>query len=116
MDYLDRLEENEERFRAMRRHEPRQIAEPKPTHNITIIGVIRCADGWYRCGFDENMKTLVPVECIERRSIYFYEDCPMCANSDPKTNVCYDAVTINGGTPCIYWRPRNNNKPEGETE
>lgn len=66
MDYLDRLEENEERFRAMRRREPRQTAEPKPTHDITIIGVIRGVDGWYRCGFDENTKTIVPVELIER--------------------------------------------------
>lgn len=66
MDYLDCLEENEERFRAMRRRELRQTVEPKPTHDITIIGCIRGIDGWYRCGFDENTKTIVPVELIER--------------------------------------------------
>ena len=66
MDYLDRLEENEERFRAMRRREAQQTVEPKPMHDITIIGVIRGVDGWYRCGFDENTKTIVPVELIER--------------------------------------------------
>ena len=66
MDYLDRLEENEERYRAMRRREPMLTAEPKPIHEITIIGVIRGVDGWYRCGFDENSKTIVPVELIEK--------------------------------------------------
>ena len=66
MDYLDRLEENEERYRAMRRREPMLTAEPKPNHDITIIGVIRGVDGWYRCGFDENSKTIVPMELIEK--------------------------------------------------
>ena len=66
MDYLDRLEENEERYRAMRRREPNRTAEPKPKHDITIIGVIRAVDGWYRCGFDENTKTIVPLELVER--------------------------------------------------
>ena len=66
MDFLDRLEENEERYRSMRRREPNRTVEPKPTRNITIIGVIRGVDGWYRCGFDENTKTIVPLELIER--------------------------------------------------
>lgn len=66
MDFLDRLEENEERFRAMRRREARKTAEPKPMHNITIIGVIRGVDGWYRCGYDEQTKTIVPLELIEK--------------------------------------------------
>ena len=105
MDYLDRLEENEERYRAMRRREPNRTAEPKPMHDITIIGVIRGMDGWYRCGFDENMKTIVPLEMVERRSIYSNDDCGMCVNSDPDTNHCYD-VPINGGTPCKYYKPR----------
>lgn len=58
MDWLDRIEANEERFRAVRRPEPsRRIDEPpKTTHNITIIGCIRGVDGWYRAGFDLKLK------------------------------------------------------------
>ena len=69
MDFLDRLEENEERYRSMRRREPNRIAEPNPRHDITIIGVIRGVDGWYRAGFDENTKTIVPIELIEKALI-----------------------------------------------
>ena len=66
MDWLDRLEEREERFRAVRRPEPtRRFDEPpKTSHNITIIGVIRGVDGWYRAGYDEQTKTIVPMERI----------------------------------------------------
>lgn len=66
MDWLDRLEEREERFRSVRRQEPtRRIDEPpKTTHSVTIIGVIRGADGWYRAGYDEQTKTIVPLEKI----------------------------------------------------
>ena len=81
MDFLDRLEENEERYRAMRRREPRQTAEPKPKHDITIIGVIRAVDGWYCCGFDEQTKTIVPLERIEKITQLYNFECSVCRDN-----------------------------------
>ena len=40
--------------------------EQKVRHQITIIGCIRGVDGWYRCGFDEERKAIVPLELIEQ--------------------------------------------------
>ena len=81
---------------------------PAKDYPITIIGCIRGVDGWYRAGYDERKKTVVPLEMVQKRSINCHDDCPTCANSDPKTNICYEASTIRGGTPCVYWRPREN--------
>jgi hypothetical protein len=107
MDVLDRVTEVMEAKSRFTYCEPESAPEikPKTKHNITIIGVIRGVDGWYRAGFDENTKTIVPLELIERRSIYFNDDCPMCKNSDPDTNLCYD-IPINGGTPCKFYKAR----------
>lgn len=70
MDILDRYQEELERRRAL--HEksgPRQASQAdeaqKARHQITLIGCIRGVDGWYRCGFDEERKAIVPLEQIE---------------------------------------------------
>lgn len=66
MDLLDRIEERKERLRNLHDEEP-ETQPPSPVqHDITIIGCIRGVDGWYRCGFDENTKTIVPVELLEK--------------------------------------------------
>lgn len=116
MDIMDRRDaeiEEKRAFLAARAlrggspHAPRADMIPE-MYPITIIGCIRGVDGWYRAGYDERKKTVVPLEMVQKRSINCHDDCPTCANSDPKTNVCYEASTIRGGTPCIYWRPREN--------
>jgi hypothetical protein len=68
MDVLDRVTEVMEaksRF-TYREPESKPESKPEPKHNITIIGVIRGVDGWYRAGFDENTKTIVPLELLEK--------------------------------------------------
>lgn len=79
---------------------------PETDYPVTIIGCIRGVDGWYLAGYDKRKRSIIPTQMIQRRSIYSANDCPTCANSNPKTNVCNDVGTIQGGTPCIYWRPR----------
>ena len=37
---------------------------PHAGHEITVIGCIKGTDGWHMLGFDENTKTLVPLEKI----------------------------------------------------
>jgi len=68
MDWLDRATEyleQENRF-TYRDDEAKRI-EPKATaHNITVIGCIKGIDGWYRAGYDENTKTIVPLDLIEK--------------------------------------------------
>ena len=81
---------------------------PAKDYPITIIGCIRGVDSWYQAGYDQRKRSIIPMQMIQRRSIFSGDDCPMCANSDPETNTCYEASTIRGGTPCIYWRPREN--------
>lgn len=75
MDILDRYQEEIERRQALHaKGKPLTAAvrsaaladrEQKVRHQITIIGCIRGVDGWYRCGFDEERKQIVPLEQIE---------------------------------------------------
>jgi len=73
MDILDRYQEEIERRQAMhdkgRTLETRSASqadeEQKVRRQITVIGCIRGVDGWYRCGFDEDRKQIVPLEQIE---------------------------------------------------
>ena len=46
--------------------EPDELQErPAPaTHPITILGCIKTETGWYRLGFDEQTKTLKPMEKV----------------------------------------------------
>ena len=68
MDWIDRQQEREERFRNVRagqNPEPATSERPqKVVHEVTVIGVIKGIDGWYRCGFDEATKTIIPLEFI----------------------------------------------------
>ena len=66
MDWLDRQQDREERLRNVHRTpEPARHNEPpKTNHEITIIGCVRGVDGWYRAGFDEQTKTVVPMEFL----------------------------------------------------
>ena len=76
MDILDRYQEEIERRRERQaKGKPLTAAvrsaaladdEKKVRHQITVIGCIRGVDGWYRCGFDEERKTIVPLELIEQ--------------------------------------------------
>ena len=49
-------------------NEPDENIETTPNphagHEITVIGCIKGTDGWHMLGFDENTKTLVPLEKI----------------------------------------------------
>ena len=112
MDWLDKLQAYQDEARqsldcgsAVLRDGTEKTRSDVPFYPITIIGCIRGVDGWYQAGFDEMKKTIIPMKMIERRSINFNEDCPMCAHSDPKTNHCMN-VPINGGTPCVYYSPK----------
>lgn len=72
MDILDRYQEEIERRRERQAlhggspHATRADEEQKVQHQITVIGCIRGVDGWYRCGFDEARKAIVPLEQIEK--------------------------------------------------
>ena len=74
MDILDRYQEEIERRQALHAKDRTLEASPatradeeqKVRHQITIIGCIRGIDGWYRCGFDEERKAIVPLELIEQ--------------------------------------------------
>lgn len=73
MDILDRYQEEIERRQALHAKgrtleastATRADDEQKVQHQITVIGCIRGVDGWYRCGFDEERKQIVPLEQIE---------------------------------------------------
>ena len=118
MDYLEKYEAEQERRReaiastagvgSAALADKKKTDMPETDYPVTIIGCIRGVDGWYLAGYDKRKKTIVPLEMVQRRSINFYDDCPTCANSDPETSVCYKASIIRGGTPCIYWYPREN--------
>lgn len=126
MDILDRrdAEIQEKREWLAMRNTPRATRAEGPhtdmplsDYPVTVIGCIRGFDGWYQAGYDHRKETIVPMERIQTREIN--KDCPVCVRSDPKTGICFEAGTIHGGTPCIYWFPRrwhNSNKTEDEAE
>ena len=70
MDFLDRLQAKEDEARE--RLEARQSLDggsavlrdgtEKTKHVVVVIGCIRGIDGWYKLGFDEETKRLVPIE------------------------------------------------------
>ena len=71
MDYLDKLQAAEDEARE--REESRQRLDcgsavlrdgTETAHSITIFGCIKTETGWYRLGFDEATKTLVPLEKV----------------------------------------------------
>ena len=68
MDWLDRVTEYQEKTNPLTVRDSELPDSPEPEdrarHNITIIGCIRGIDGWYRCGFDEQTKTIVPLERV----------------------------------------------------
>lgn len=75
MDILDRYQEEIERRERQAKGKPLTAAvrsaaraddEKKVRHQVTIIGCIRGVDGWYRCGFDEARKAIVPLEKLEQ--------------------------------------------------
>jgi len=83
MDWLDRQQEEEERFRNLNTEEPELKKLPHSAqHNVTLIGMIRGADGWYRCGFDESTRTIVPLELVEKANNEFMF-CRFCKHSHP---------------------------------
>lgn len=63
MDWLDRLMEQNDEF-TEGTIAVMQVQDKKTQHNITIIGCIKGVDGWYRAGFDEDAKTIIPLEKI----------------------------------------------------
>ena len=72
MDDLDRVQAAEDEAREREESkEPRKIhaeevfaaAEP-PKHSITIIGCIKTETGWYKLGFDEETRRMIPLEVI----------------------------------------------------
>lgn len=72
MDILDRYQDELERRRERQAlhggspHATRADEAQKVRHQVTIIGCIRGVDGWYRCGFDEARKAIVPLEKLEQ--------------------------------------------------
>ena len=70
MDFLDRLQakEDEARERLESRQSPdcgsvaQRDGTEKAKHVVIVIGCIRGVDGWYKLGFDEETKRLVPIE------------------------------------------------------
>ena len=117
MDYLEKYEAELERRREAIAstaavcsapladgHSMRSDIRPAD-YPVTIIGCIRGVDGWYLAGFDQRKRTIIPMQMIQRRSIFSGDDCRMCANSNRKTNSCI-SLPIEGGTPCRYYSPR----------
>ena len=111
MDKLERAEEErirrEETLQAARvkREERPRTDMPETDYPVTIIGCIRGVDGWYQAGYDKRKQTIILLQMIQRRSIFSGDDCPMCANSNRKTNSCR-FLPIDGGTPCRYYHLR----------
>jgi len=65
MDWLDSATAHMEEKSRFTYREPERKAEPeKPAHPITILGCIKTENGWYRLGYDENTKTLKPMEKV----------------------------------------------------
>ena len=73
MDDLDRVQQAEEEMREL--EEARQSrdcgsaalcdgTEKTPKHSITIIGCIKTETGWYRLGFDEETRRMIPLETV----------------------------------------------------
>lgn len=115
MDYLEKYEaEQEARREAIASTaavgsavlaDGKKTDMPETDYPVTIIGCIRGVDGWYLAGCDRQKRSIIPMQMIQRRSIFFGDDCPMCANSNRKTNSCR-FLLIDGGTPCRYYHPR----------
>jgi len=61
MDWLDRLMEQNDEF-AEGTLSVLQVPDKKKPHNVTVIGCIKGVDGWYRAGYDENTKSIIPLE------------------------------------------------------
>ena len=73
MDDLDRIQaaEDEARERSEARKSLdcgsamlRDGTEKPPKHNITIFGCIKTETGWYRLGFDEETRSMIPLEKV----------------------------------------------------
>ena len=67
MDQFEKLDQQEQRIREV--YESRQVSKEnipmQPTrHQITVFGCIKTKTGWYRLGFDETRKALVPLEFL----------------------------------------------------
>lgn len=61
MDWLDRLNEQNDEF-AEGTLFVTQVPDKKNPHNVTVFGCIKGIDGWYRAGYDENTKSIIPLE------------------------------------------------------
>ena len=61
MDWLDRLMAQDEEF-AEGTLAVVQVPDKKAQHKVTVIGCIKGVDGWYRAGYDEDTKTIIPLE------------------------------------------------------
>ena len=78
MDYLEKYEAEQEARReaiastaavgsaALADRDKPRTDMPETDYPVTIIGCIRGVDGWYRCGFDEARKAIVPLEKLEQ--------------------------------------------------
>lgn len=111
MDYLEKYEAEQEARREAIASTAAVCSAPRSDirladYPVTIIGCIRGVDGWYLAGFDQRKRTIIPMQMIQRRSIFSGDDCRMCAISDPKTDIC-TMCPIHGGTPCTYYTPRS---------
>ena len=68
MDWLDSATahmEEKSRF-TYREHGIGTLDTPmtQKTHPITILGCIKTETGWYRLGYDEQTKTMKPMEKV----------------------------------------------------
>ena len=116
MDYLEKYEAEQEARReaiasfatvgsaALADRDKPRTDMPETDYPVTIIGCIRGVDGWYLAGYDKRKETIVPLEQVEQE---IFSDCTICNRSNPETHVCREAGIICGGTPCIYWFPRD---------
>lgn len=70
MDYLEKYEAEQEARREflVRQAMPQQADQrprtdmPETDYPVTIIGCIRCVDGWYLAGYHSKTKTIKPLE------------------------------------------------------
>ena len=120
MDILDRYQEEIERLRERQAlhggspHATRADEEQKVRHQITIIGCIRGIDGWYRCGFDEERKQIVPLERIEKFNQLYRFECSVCRDLGINeyarcfSDVSSDTYSLPSGCPENAARPKWN--------
>lgn len=77
MDILERAEaeriQREETLQAARtkREERPRTDMPAADYPVTIIDCIRGVDGWYQAGYDKRKQSIIPMQMIQRRSIFF---------------------------------------------